>query len=684
IFVSKQKRSIPLEVVSVATSRKKVFWTDKELKTKKIAVTHPGLVPFVRGKFPVVFETDIPYLERFLIDIGGVDPITEGEVLIYDVEWDPLSKKPFLAGALTAHFVWSLEEPPSFEVDEGDVQVFEGEQLYDFVKLLNRARIVCGHNILFADNAIIAANFGDDVVIWKNNDAVFIRTAINIDTAQLAMKFVRNLPADLKNLARFLGVSVEDRVFLPRSKISDTYRRDRERVIKYNEHDVIETARILRLFLFHALAIQNVMHYPIEFFQVHTGAGTVPLYEFAVALRIAREYYIPAKPRNREFEGEYASPYQKRELYRGALKISREELRRLGVLMQKIENVGEIDITSQYPTALIKYNVSPETVVLSDKAPDGRRVFAVEMETGLKTVEVLEREGILVKICREINDAVLRYKRTVRKEIREGDYPSHVKEVAEQIYKGLKGLRNAIYGFMGTESRYVNPYAAALIAKIGREWLNDVRSLIERKGGKIVYWDTDGCYFVPADAITEGDLSVFEFDAELDRLDWIYPIAGNTYIAQKDGSIEIRGSPIKRGDMPTIIKEKLFDIVRWVVDHDIAKLDAFREELLNAPPEACACVISLGREDYKNKYRERLRRRLQRYIDPSGRVEVIVVGGQDVGLMPWSGVNEKYVIALEEFDPRKHQVNRRFLLNWFYTIVRRVNPHLRLETRTLF
>ncbi len=242
-------------------------------------------------------EHDIPYHQRALIDISVDEDMwvldSKGtkknlNVLVYDIETTKyfqgkenvpidmigysnfnvcfesskdLSSEEFSFDIIDCPKSW--EEPEILQVDSENIDD-EIENLYEFCKILMKADIISGHNIVGFDNTQIynrlrwiLKTYSDSLskekkdVFWRfiknfsREDKSFhfgIRNKItqfypsSLDTYLGVRKFYRNLNEySLKAVAPFLGVDIEDRIILTPSQIKID-----DRTRRYNRQDVQE------------------------------------------------------------------------------------------------------------------------------------------------------------------------------------------------------------------------------------------------------------------------------------------------------------------------------------------------------------------------------------------------------------------------------------------------------------
>jgi DNA polymerase, archaea type len=146
------------------------------------------------------------------------------------------------------------------------------------------------------------------------------------------------------------------------------------------------------------------------------------------------------------------------------------------------------DVTSLYPTMIIKYNLSPETVncYCCKNRPEARIQFSPEI---LKDLNHLSKEGyywicqrrrgLFAKKLEELTKQRIHYKKTCQ-------------EVESQA---IKTIINSGYGVFGHQHfKYYDPRVAELVTAFGRDTLTKMQGIATGLGFVILYGDTDSLF----------------------------------------------------------------------------------------------------------------------------------------------------------------------------------------------
>jgi DNA polymerase elongation subunit (family B) len=180
-----------------------------------------------------------------------------------------------------------------------------------------------------------------------------------------------------------------------------------------------------------------------------------------------------------------------------------------------------LDFNSLYPSNMIAYNLSPDTLVYVKKYNnDGKRTFQWPAElpdtTGFKVDEISyderndENELIGRAICGFAQpkedgsnlgllpltlDILLKKRKETRK-LMEKTEDDAQKSVLNGLQLAYKVVANSVYGQTGSKTSSIrNMYVAACTTAVGRQKIYDAKKIIEEEfGGEVIYGDTDSVF----------------------------------------------------------------------------------------------------------------------------------------------------------------------------------------------
>ena len=220
------------------------------------------------------------------------------------------------------------------------------------------------------------------------------------------------------------------------------------------------------------------------------------------------------------------------------------------------EDVSQIDFTSLYPSIIVKYNLSPETL------------------------EHPEKKGFLSSVISPLLNLRIETKRRKKFDPQYAGLDSILKWMLVTCF-GYTGYRNAKFGQIEVHER---------ITAISRELLMQIKEIAEGMGLEVLHGIVDCLWVRGGDA--EGFKEVVERETgiltEMDSYDWIVflPMADgsgsyNRYFGRlSTGKVKIRGVMARRGDTPQYIskmQKELFELLAGTIS---------REEICRAKPQA--------------------------------------------------------------------------------------------------
>ncbi len=233
------------------------------------------------------------------------------------------------------------------------------------------------------------------------------------------------------------------------------------------------------------------------------------------------------------------------------------------------ENVHQIDFTSLYPSIIVKYNLSPETI------------------------EHPELRGFLSTVISSLLNLRIETKRLKKTNPDYMGIDSILKWMLVTCF-GYTGYRNAKFGQIQVHER---------ITAISRELLMQVKELAEDMGFEVLHGIVD-CLWVIGEPISDFKQAVEKETGiltEVDSYDWIAFLAQadgsgayNRYFGRLDtGKMKIRGVMARREDTPEYVRRMQLELFEALAQ---ARNE---EELLRVRSKACEVreKYILGLED---------------------------------------------------------------------------------------
>jgi DNA polymerase-2 len=232
------------------------------------------------------------------------------------------------------------------------------------------------------------------------------------------------------------------------------------------------------------------------------------------------------------------------------------------------EGVAELDFTAMYPSIMVHFNVSPETI--EAKCCEGEPV------PELGTLICRHRQGLVPETLAPLLEKRNRYKALIR-QLPPGD-PK--RESYERRYSAHKWLLVTCFGYLGYKNaRFGRIEAHEAVNAYGREALLSAKELVEAEGFQVLHLYVDGLW------IHKPGVQPAEYDTLLERirvrtglqvgLEGIYrwlaflpsrteprvAVANRYFGAFEDGSLKLRGIEARRHDTPPFIEDTQLEIL---------------------------------------------------------------------------------------------------------------------------
>ena len=406
-------------------------------------------------------------------------------------------------------------------VKERDPDVIEGHNIFNFdlpyLKARARrqgVRLALGRDGSAPDSRPSRFSAGERTIAFTRF-AIFGRHVV--DTLFLTHSYDvshRSLEGyGLKEVARHFGLARPGREYIEGARISDEYRKDPERVMRYAGDDVAETEALSRLLSQSAFVQTQMIPFSYQNVCVRGNVAKIDALILREYLRLDRA--LPLPDRARPFSGGYTDMFLE------------------GVL----RNVHHCDVRSLYPSLMLARRIGPRNDDLGvfHRLLARLREFRLEARAhAWQAPDPAER---------------LRY---------------------EALQATFKVLINSFYGYLGfDQARFSDFDAAERVAAEGRELLQSMIDWLRAHGAQPVEIDTDGIYFIPPAFSDDTKKTAFqeaferalptgievEFDGEYEAM-FSYKMK-NYALLTATGEIVIRGGALKSRGMEPFLREFL-------------------------------------------------------------------------------------------------------------------------------
>ena len=486
-------------------SVKKLVWNGMDSEVLVVSTLHPKEVPRLREEvrnLPScvgVYEADIPFARRYLIDSGltPMEDAGEADLIIASVDIEVFcgrgepnpNRDPIImisyADNKGYERVLTSKSIEGCQLDYLEDCGSEQAMLKRFSDLVSERQvdILTGYN---------SDNF-DFPYIRERADKHKIRLSLGVDGST-----VRIERRGMNNGAKITGrphvdvYPVARKVLnIPRYRLEDVYQAMFEKekfdikvseIMEYWESGKPEEFR--KLAEYSLSDVQATLELALEFLPLEYELSRVikqPLYETSrtssgqrVELLLMRKAFdqgilVPNRPSGDDFEGRNS------EAFTGAFVVDPKK----GIH----DNIVLFDFRSLYPSIIISHNVDPDTLSCSccqddeNKSPVGHRFCT-------------KKNGFIPGVLKNIISARVEIKEKMNAEDDE-----RMKRLYNVQQNALKLLANSMYGYYGfIRARWYCRECAESITAWGRDYIHKAMEHAEKAGFEVIYGDTDSVY----------------------------------------------------------------------------------------------------------------------------------------------------------------------------------------------
>ena len=357
---------------------------------------------------------------------------------------------------------------------------------------------------------------------------VSVRGRANVDVLEFAGEVPEIKLETLEEIAKHLKLRAPEEP-VEDFEVRELWGRDRDRVIEYSEWRARTIMEVFDSISDYVFSLSSITGIPPDHVLTAATGFKVENYLMRFAEMVVKEL-IPPRREVRHIR------------YPGGMVIQPKP----GLH----EDVAVLDFKSMYPSLMIKYNISLETITKDGRMLDG--------ELG-----VLPRALMLLLDERD----------RARKE--EGKYPSGSREqrVLDAKQKALKRIANAVYGYTGwAGARWYAPHVAAAITAKGRETISSVVERAKEMGLDLIYGDTDSVFISYEPDKVDEMLSWIESELGLEvKLEKVYSKVLFTEAKKRyagitsDGTMDVVGLEAVRGDWSEAAKRAQLEVLETLL-----------------------------------------------------------------------------------------------------------------------
>lgn len=364
---------------------------------------------------------------------------------------------------------------------------------------------------------------------------VSIRGRINIDLEDMARDIPELTVETLEEFISYLGLEYSlDRV--EDWEVAETWERDPEKVKRYSLQRAETLLKCYDALADYIFSLSELTGMPADY--VLTASTGFRVENYLMYLAVERGELIPKKP-----EVSHVS------YIGGLVKSPKPGLHR---------DVAVVDFRSMYPSLMIKYNISFDTL-----SEDGEYVSPNNYRFRK------EPEGFLPHALKTL----ISERRRVQENLKKLDPESVEARVLNARQKAVKVISNAIYGYTGwVGARWYTREVAEATTSWGRQVISESMRKAEELGMKVIYSDTDSLFLQDYVGKIEAFLRWVEEDLGLEaKVDKVYRRIMFTEAKKKyagiteDSKIDIVGLEAVRGDWSMIAREAQRETIKTLL-----------------------------------------------------------------------------------------------------------------------
>ena len=262
-------------------------------------------------------------------------------------------------------------------------------------------------------------------------------------------------------------------------------------------------------------------------------------------------------------------------------------------LLGMYRDVAILDFISMYPSVMVEYNISPETVGAGDE--DAWEVPGLGIKVGT-------RPGLVPETLRPLRDKRVALKRLL-KSLDENDPRRHRYKL---LAKALKWLTVVAYGRLGyANSTFGRINAHEVVGHIGRQVLLQAKAIAEDHGYTVLHLYVDSLFICRPDAPVEAKVVEADFRPLLEAIEretklpievedvyhWMaflssrqnpgQSVANRFFGLAHSGEYKIRGLALRREDTPAFVANTQLQILAALArEPDPARLPALLPEVM--------------------------------------------------------------------------------------------------------
>jgi DNA polymerase-2 len=263
-------------------------------------------------------------------------------------------------------------------------------------------------------------------------------------------------------------------------------------------------------------------------------------------------------------------------------------------------NVAIIDFMSMYPSIIVEYNISPETVDVEEE----NALYIPEMG-----IAISSREGLVPAALEGMVQKRIKIKRLLKnRDKHDGRYLRY-----KAIKNALKWLCVVAYGRLGfANSTFGRINSHEIVSFIGRKMLLKAKEIAEEHDFTVIHAYVDSLFICRPNATKEEDFQALLVEIEQDlglaiEIEEVYSwmafvssrqnpnlsVANRFFGLRKDGEYKIRGLASRRADTPLFVSSTQLQALQILSkEKDAHRLPRLFPEILEMLNERISALVN--------------------------------------------------------------------------------------------
>ncbi|MCE9646690.1 MAG: hypothetical protein K8S20_11890 [Chloroflexi bacterium] len=268
-------------------------------------------------------------------------------------------------------------------------------------------------------------------------------------------------------------------------------------------------------------------------------------------------------------------------------------------------NVAVLDFASLMASIIIRWNVSPETVVSIDAEGEGFEI----PDLGVK---ILSKPGLIPETLRPMRDKRVTLKRWLKTLAKDDPRYIYARRMYEPVVDGLKWLTVVCYGRLGfANSRFGRVNAHEVVSYLARKVIVETMGIAEAQGYEWLHVYVDSIFVTRKDA-TQADFQALAEQIELQTglpmdLENVYSwfafpasresedrsVANRFFGRAPDGKHKIRGLALRRRDTTEFVSRIQRGVFKILAkEENVDKLPELFPEILEYVGKRLTCLVN--------------------------------------------------------------------------------------------